>query len=371
MNLMLIDIRSSAPTLLEQLNSAEYAKLSRRLASAFDVISMFIGHLVRCLEDDSLETFTMSPDSLLKLRKGISETMSVTVEYLRDRWDATFAGAMGLHPDARASSTETATGSHRSLAWDSIASAADEDPLILSAVRALALWLREDENEVLRKEATGLIDMFMELYQGSSADKQDFRSAALVGMEALTTMPRGREIFSPQRRMEHIEQRFGWPFATHSEGGLATNASRGIEVVRVLLSIAEEESSSTPEEWMDLITATAAWDVSEQDEAPFVQEFQVAVLQLCCTLLAGASVGMRNRYRQSISAINGIANQLARDISDDSFLAEAMDDVNRYAHGIVNRGEVVTQVVKYRSSPDTINWTHDLSFAFLSPLSFI
>lgn len=322
---MLIDIRSSAPTLLEQLNSPEYAKLSRRLASAFDVISIFIGHLVRCLEDESLETLIMSPENLLKLRKGISETMSVTTEYLRDRWDATFAGAMGLHPDARVSNTETASGSHRTLAWDSMAHTADEDPLILSAVRALALWLREDDNETLRGEATGLIDMLMELYQSSSSEKLDFRTATLVGMEALVTMQSGRELFLRNE---------GWKILSDDLKNLLesstvddANASRGIEIVRILLAVSEDESSGTSEEWMDLITAVAAWDISTKEASPLVQEFQVAVLQLCCTVLVRASPGMRNRYRQSIMAIGPIVTQVHGAIAEDSFLTEAINDV--------------------------------------------
>ncbi|KAG6007938.1 hypothetical protein E4U21_005299 [Claviceps maximensis] len=351
-NLLLIDIRSSIPTLLQQLNQPDYAQCSTRLASAFDVISIFIGHLVRCLEDDSMETFTMSPDSLLKLRKGISETLSVTVEYLRDRWDATFAGAMGLHPDARTSNTETWTGSHPTLAWDSLAHSADDDPLILSAVRALALWLREDDNETLRQEATGLTDMLMELYQGSSSSDKllDFRSPTLVGLEALLTTQEGRDLF-----LRHD----GWtilskdlvnllattattmtttPSARISPG--ADDPSRGIEIVRALLTIAEHESSSgTPEEWMDIITAVAAWDAggylsAQQSLSPSTlsaaaAEFAVSVLQLCCTLLAGASPGMRNRYRQSMSAVNGVIEQLrCRGVpGDDANLIEAMDDV--------------------------------------------
>ncbi|KAK9442742.1 DUF1941 family protein [Metarhizium brunneum] len=325
-NLMLIDIRSSAPTLLEQLNSPEYAKLSRRLASAFDVISIFIGHLVRCLEDESLDTLIMSPDSLLKLRKGISETMSVTVEYLRDRWDATFAGAMGLHPDARASNAETASGSHRTLAWDSMVNTADEDPLILSAVRALALWLREDENETLRKEATGLTDMLMELYQSSSSEKLDFRAAILVGMEALVTLPQGRQLFLHNDGWRILSKDLISLIQSSKEIDRA-NASRGIEIVRILLSVAEEESSGTSEEWMDLITAVAAWDVPTQSVSPLAQELQVAVLQLCCTLLVSASDGMRSRYRQSITAVQGNAAELRREIGKDNDLAEAMEDV--------------------------------------------
>ncbi|KAG6025145.1 hypothetical protein E4U19_003358 [Claviceps sp. Clav32 group G5] len=337
-NLLLIDIRSSAPALLQQLNQPDYVEFSTRLASAFDVISFFIGYLVRCLEDDSVETFPMSPDSLLKLRKGISEAMSITVEYLRDRWDATFAGAMGLHPDARTSNAETWTGSHPTLAWDSLVRSADEDPLMLSAVRALALWLREDDNETLRQEVTGLMDMFMELYQSSSRDSSsssvssdkmllDFRSPILVGLEALLPTPEGRDLF-----LRHD----GWKILTNDLASLlspcakgapsAEDAARGIEIVRALLSVAEQVSSGTPEEWMDIITAVAAWDVPTQ-LVP-VAEFCLSVLQLCCTLLVGASPGMRHRYRQSMGAINGIVKQVRRcGVVEDASLSEAMADV--------------------------------------------
>ncbi|KAG6037560.1 hypothetical protein E4U41_004913 [Claviceps citrina] len=333
-NLLLIDIRSSVPTLLQQLNQPDYAESSTRLASAFDVLSMFIGHLVRCLEDESTETFAMSPDSLLKIRSGISETMSLTVEYLRDRWDATFAGAMGLHPEARTRNTETAAGSHPTLAWDSLAHPADEDALVLSAVRALALWLREDDNETLRREATGLTDMLMELYQSSSSGKAlDFRSAILVALEALLTLPQGRDLFLSNDGWAILSKDLASLLtpAASKHGGPSSDAdaSRGIEIVRALLSTAEQDPSGTRQEWMDVVTAAAAWDVSTPHHGPHpsptVAEFRVSVLQLCCTLLAGASRGMRSRYRHSMGALDGIVQQLGRGNGNGN--EEAMDDV--------------------------------------------
>ncbi|PNY24703.1 Uncharacterized protein TCAP_05363 [Tolypocladium capitatum] len=327
-NLLLIDIRSSAPTLLEQLNTPEYPRTSRRLASAFDVICIFIGYLVRSLEDESLETLIMPPDSLLKIRRNISETMSVAVEYLRDRWDASVAGAMGLHPDARVATADTATGSHRTLAWDAMANTVDNDPYILSAVRALALWLREEENVVLRKEATGLIDMFMDLYRASSPEKLDFRSATLVALEALITLDRGRELLLRHDGWRILSEDLTGILRKSWTEGHEGEASRGIEVVRVLLQVAEQEYGGTEEEWMDLITTVAAWDVSGPvRRAPVVQEFQVAVLQLCCALLDGANGSMRSSYRLSISAINGIASQLGRGMGSDGSVREPMEDV--------------------------------------------
>ena len=300
-NLMLIDIRSSAPTLLEQLNTPSYLGTSRRLASAFDVISTFIGALVRSLDDES-DGLIMSPDSLLKLRKSISETMSVATEYLRDRWDASFAGAMGLHPDARTAEADTATGKHRTLAWDDVANAAEEDPLILSAVRALSLWLREDENETLRQEAIGLMDMFMELYQTRVLD---FRTATLVALEGLFTLPEGRGQFL---------ENSGWDILVKDltsiiqDGDTDREASRGVEISLALRTLVDE-SVSTAEEWMNVVTTVAAWDISGDDTLAW-QDFRVSTLQLCLALLQNASTGLKRRYTHSVGAIRGLAAQI-------------------------------------------------------------
>lgn len=252
----------------------------------------------------------MSPDSLLKLRKVISETMSVTVEYLRDRWDASVAGAMGLHPDARSGTADTFSGSHFTLAWDSMKDNADEDPLIQSAIRALALWLREDDNDMLRKEATGLTDMFLDLYQSSAIHKLDFRSPILVAFEALVTLNKGRRIF--------IEQD-GWSILAKDLGNILKNtssnddveAARGIEVVRILLSVVENaETKNITDQQLDLITTVAGCNFDTQSQSPTLQEFEVAVLMLCCTLLSEAPQAVRKRFVHSIHALRGIATEL-------------------------------------------------------------
>ncbi|RCI13684.1 hypothetical protein L249_7972 [Ophiocordyceps polyrhachis-furcata BCC 54312] len=323
-NLLLIDIRSSAPTLLGQLNARDSAATTRRLASAFDVICIFEGFLVRSLDGD---IWVMSPDSLLKIRKSISDTMSVTIEYLRDRWDASVAGAMGLHPDARAGNAETATGSHRTLAWDSMANPVDDDPLILSAVRALALWLREDDNDFLRKEATGLMDMLVDLYRSSAPGKLDFRSPILVAFEALVVLDEGHHLLLHHDGWQLLSRDLVEILNNTSTTNDKDEASRGVEVARVLIQVTEQETSGTEEAWMDLITAVAAWNVPDQERPPETQEFRVAVLQLCCSLLQGASHGARTRYKHSIGAIAGIAMRLSRCIERDSPFKEAMEDV--------------------------------------------
>lgn len=325
-NLLLIDIRSSIPMLLEKLNDPTYPKTSRQLASAFEIICMFIGFLVRALEDE--EPMPMPPDSILKLRKGISETMSVTIEFLRDRWDASHAGAMGLHPDAISGTVETSTGTHQTLAWDSIENNADEDPLTLAAVQALGLWLLEDDNDQLRREATGLMDMFMDLYRSSSSGFHDFRSALLVTLEALVTLEEGRE---------QLLQHGGWEILSRDLTDIVqtlsqSNAARGIETIRILLAIVDEERTETAEEWMDLITSISGWSLPDGVQSPIVRELELNVVQLCCSLLAKANPGLRRRYLHSTRAIAGIAFLLKGTIVEDDPLREDLDQVTDMLH---------------------------------------
>lgn len=326
-NLLLIDIRSSAPLLLEKLNQPEYPDLTRRLAAAFDVICIFIGYLVRSLEDESLDSLVMSPENLLKIRKSISESMSVTIEYIRDRWDAATSGTMGLHPDARASKTETATGSYNTLTWDSIEDMAEEDPFILSAVRALSIWLREDENDQLRKEATGLTDVFMELYMTNSTGKLDFRSPILVALEALVTLEKGRALLQQQSGWGILSEDVTTILQRQAEMTSDADASVVTDIVRILLAIVEEEKTGTQELWMNIITAIAAWNVPDQQPSALANEAHIAVLQLCTALLAQAAVGLRSRYKHSIHAIAGVAGQVNRQTGPKSDLREQMDDV--------------------------------------------
>jgi len=325
-NLLLIDIRSSCPTLLEKLNTAEYEKTAATLTSAYDVVSAFVWFLVRSLDDDEV-SFAVNPDLLLNLRASISEMVSVTMEYLRDRWDASVAGAMGLHPDARVGKAETSMGSRLTLAWDSAKDVAGDDPLVLAAVRTVAIWLREDENDVLRNEGSGLLDMFMDLYRQSPSGKLDFRSSVLVALEGIMATPTGSETFLTNDGWKTLVDDILIILQHTTRESDETESSRGIDVVRILLPLVEAETSGMREDWMNTITAVAAWDTPDAEQRPLVQEFQVAVLQLCSSLLANAGPGMRRRYIHSTTAILGIASHLRRNIDGNGPLREPLDDV--------------------------------------------
>lgn len=330
-NLVLVDLRSSFPALLEQLNRPDYESTSRRLASAFDIVSAFLGFLVRFLDDeDADEAFSsimLSPDLLLKLRTSISETMSLAIEYLRDRWDASVAGAMGLHPEARIGTVKTSSGSHYTLAWDSKTDKANQDPLLLSAIRTLAIWLREDDNDTLRKEASGLSDMMLDLYKNSLSGPLDFRRAVLVALEGIVTVNKGSAAFLENEGWEILIRDLLAIFHASSSVNDEDEAARGIEIVRVLLPIVEREQPGSREAWLAVVTAVAAWDVPNLEQAPTVLEFQVAVLQLVTALLSNTHAGMQKRYVHSSSAVIGIAGQLKGRVRDDTVLEESLEDV--------------------------------------------
>ncbi|KAJ4395352.1 hypothetical protein N0V85_006579 [Neurospora sp. IMI 360204] len=366
-SILLIDIRSTAPTLLSQLNNPSYPQSSRRLSSAFNIISHYLGFLLRSLDSPESTSSIIDPDFLLKLRTSLSETFSLTLEFLRDRFDASVAGAMGLDPSARSSAAhDSGTGaSHLTLSWESMRgdSVVYQDPLILAAIRALAIWLREDDNEQLRKEASGLGDLFIDLYRHSCQpnssnpnEKLDFRRPVLMAWEGLIEERQGVESFLAnggwQALTSDLITILLQSTSTSTSSGVVTaeaeaEAARGTEIVRILLQVAEMEKPGPREEWLDLVTQVAAWYIpeEEQDEDEdegdedvemvgkesklVVYEFQVATLQLVTALLVGSHPGVQRRYVHSTSAVLGIARVLMGKVRKvgDGELVEALEDV--------------------------------------------
>jgi len=280
--MLLIDIRSTIPSVQEKLHSEESPATSERLSKAYDIISAFIGHLIRSLET----TIPMPIDLLLKLRTNISETLSLTIEHLRDRHDSSTAGAAGLHPSARAPS-DTSSSTPLPIAWDT-STGLSNDPLTLSQLRTLSLWLRDEENNPLRQEASGIMDVLLALYQHDGA--QDFRFPVLVALEGILETSDGIGAFL---------QNEGWPPLAKDLTTILpqpANHGLGIEIVRTLLTVAESDITGPPkEDWMSIVTlAQTSLTGSTQVSAP---ELPIAVSQLAIELLTRAPRGMQKRYR--------------------------------------------------------------------------
>jgi hypothetical protein len=332
-NLLLIDIRSSLTSLLSKLNSTDYPAISARLAAASDILSNFIAFLIRSFDeaDDQLGrgAFTMAPDLLLKLRKDIAETMGLSVEFMRDRWDASIAGAAGLHPEAITQPARTEKGERLTIAWDSMKDDISSDKLTLASIRTLAIWLREDDNDQLRVESAGLMDLLVELYRRSASSGLDFRDPILTVLEAVLTTDEGVETLLAQDGLRVLSQDLVEIVQTTQP----CEAARGIEIVRVLLAVLDHPETNEPrEDWMQLVKVAAAMKHTSMNGSETLLEFRIAILQLAAALLALCHGGMLKRYSAHIPGLVGCTKILRAQAEElggiaEHELGESLDDV--------------------------------------------
>ena len=327
---LLIDIRSTIPSLQEKLHSSEYPGISERIARAYDIVSAFIGYLVQSLEtmDNDNENDGSSPefsaplpiDLLMKLRTSISEVMSLTFEHLRDRFDSSTAGAAGLHPSART----TTNGSSNTLpiAWDT-SSGILKDPLTLSQLRALSLWLRDEENDALRREAAGIMDVLLALYQDIS--EQDFRYPILLALEGIIEIPDGVEAFLREE---------GWAVLSNDLDeilSISEGHARGIEVVRVLLAVLESDvTGPAKEDWMPIVELARQSVVHASDTTNL--ELGVAVCQLAVELMVRAPRGIRKRRRDAVVELRRYAAGLLT--KEEGIGGEVRDGLEEVVQGL-------------------------------------
>ncbi|KAL8831501.1 MAG: hypothetical protein Q9191_000842, partial [Dirinaria sp. TL-2023a] len=250
--LLLVDIRATLPSLQEQHKSDEYPAISSRIAESYDVLSNFIGYLVQSLDEDESQSdsrpFSLDPSQLLQLRADISETMSLTIEHLRECYDASIAGAGVIVPSAQIDNDSMSSAS-RFNTLGSSSKSMTEDPVTLAELRTLALWLREDDNDALRKEAAGITDILLALYAAEDIGS-DIRSPILIALEGILAVSTGIEAFMSED---------GWrPLTTDLKAVLASSSTgsvnRGIEIVRVLMTIVESDIvGPAKEEWMEMV----------------------------------------------------------------------------------------------------------------------
>ena len=359
-SLLAVDLHSTFPSLLEQLASPEYPAISRRLAADFSILSAFLGFLASSM-DDLGSSPSLEPDLLLKLRKQFAELSSLTMELLRDRWDAAVSGVAGLHPEARPGPEKRQSGNTPlSLTWDSSDGGVALDPMILAAVQYLALWLREDENENLRREAAGTVDVLLGLYtfdcndtretdEKASTGAPNFTSPVLVALEGILVSEEGIEAFQRENGWELLSRDLSTILSRlikpprpakageeEEETGISTRADiqRGIEIVRVLFNLIESEwmhPASIRGEWMEMIKPVAALPLPpksshtphDASHTPhdaidqLILELQISSYQLIASLFdkgqtsLGAEV-LKRRYGDDTKRIKDIVVAIVR-----------------------------------------------------------
>ena len=338
---------------MEQLSSPSYPTISQRLSSDFDIIAAFIGYLVLL---DSLEQVELDPETLLTLRKEIGETFSLTIEFLRDRWDAEFAGAAGYEMEI--SDEPPRDGRTLNLTWQAkdVEGGAPRDPLVISAVRSLSLWLREDES--LRKEAGGIMDLFLGLWKISIEDHTrgeksqleqqqltiDYRLWLVGALEGTITEKNGREAFQSQGGWDllwnDIKRTYTNtnPSTSHMDTDEAVRLA--VEEIRVLVEFIRESSfmeiSFLDNKFLEVARVARVSNVPEEAAplggiTPWVT-LDIAVLQLAAACLKKIPRDSRVQRVSEAEKVRTLTRKLGGYIQGNSGAGEA---------GVENQEEAV------------------------------
>ncbi|MCJ1352679.1 MAG: hypothetical protein MMC33_002663 [Icmadophila ericetorum] len=350
LKLILVDIKSTIPSLLEQINATTYRSTSERLACSYDILSAFTNYLVGAAEDTNPDLPLFAPDLLLQLRTDISQTLSLTIEYLRDCYDASIGGAPGLHPSSRAPTM--------ALTWD-YPTGFPNDLLIPAQIRALALWIREDDGEDLRKEAAGITDVLLNLYSPSDTSTstatnprngEDPSHEIEVALEGICNTSEGIHAFISENGYAKLLSKLSSLLtAASSSSSSSTDAKidfdRGLGIQLLLLKISNSgEIGPTKEEYLSSILSLAAGmklangcpkgpqhptdpadPASLQRAVEAVQarrrdEFLTGILDLAYDALGRASRGLRQKYRGLAEKVLSKAQKMAEREREEGYM---------------------------------------------------
>ena len=249
------DIIATLPYLQESHHSDGYDATSSRLVKGYDVISSFIGYLITGMNanDGGDEvSLPMLPDLLLKVQGKITDILNVTIEHLRERHDACATDA--LRPRASALSSHGATSGGPPTAAEASGAMLD-DPLTLSQIQTLSLWLANEDNEALRKAAAGIMDVLKSIYQPVGAGhllatKQfQARCCVLEALSGITQTTEGAEAFLHEdwwtTLTEDLEELVGFPLSTGNQ------EARCITILNILVTVLHSEATPPPkEQWV-------------------------------------------------------------------------------------------------------------------------
>lgn len=122
---LLIDIRSTIPSISEIQDKPGYLQTSTRLANSYDLVFLYLDFLLEAEDAEEANNQATTPrlpyDLLLQLQESITQTMRLTVESLRDRYDA-------AAPD------------------DAKLLRMAADTLVVSQIGALGFWLHDEDS---------------------------------------------------------------------------------------------------------------------------------------------------------------------------------------------------------------------------------
>ncbi|KAG4303491.1 hypothetical protein PCANB_000219 [Pneumocystis canis] len=161
-NLTCVDIRSILPTVMKKLTSKEISEEYQRLSTDYEILESVIIYL------SSAENLIFQSSELLLLQRSFKEAFEESIDFLKDRWESLKKNKNKLemnYPDI------------------------SDDLIVISSVRSLCLWLKEDESLV--NYAISIMDMFMYLWKGKSSYNIDYRLWICNGLQGIVVTEEG------------------------------------------------------------------------------------------------------------------------------------------------------------------------------------
>ncbi|KAF2674129.1 hypothetical protein BT63DRAFT_449117 [Microthyrium microscopicum] len=301
LKMMLADVQASIPSLMETLNLPTYAETSLRLANTYSLIGGVLLLIVDAVKNDN--SINIPPSQILEIRRDLSDTFGLTVEYFRDRWDASIAGTAGLHPETRAAE-QTSTTKPRLLGWDDSTQPIGKDPIFYCAMQSLALWICEDEGPDVHLQTIGIIDVLLGLYGMSCNDgNNDFRQPVLMVFSGLFgDFAEARKSFIELDGMEAL--------VNDTISALAQKSHVDVleEMLRVLDQVVEsKEVYLSRLDWLRLIPLIKGIGKKQMIADLGVT---VAAFQLATSLYAKAPKKMQAAQKRDLASIYKSASQV-------------------------------------------------------------
>ena len=304
------DIMATVPYLQESLDSDDYDTTSSRLVKGYDVISSFIGYLITGMAanngDDEL-SFLMPPDLLLRVQGKITDILNATIEHLRERYDASAPstrGAISGGPSTDAEGPGTIL----------------DDPLTLSQIQTLSLWLANEDNASLQKAAAGIMDVLKTMYQpigvGHFLATNQFqaRCCVLEALSGITQTTEGVEAFLHGNwwttLTEDLEE------LVDSSSSTGNQEARGITILNTLVTVLHSGATPPPKErWV-----SAMLNISNKlmDSADLQHRWELAVgtCDLVVSLFHRTTGKTRDKYKgAAIHLLNRVQHLLKNETS--------------------------------------------------------
>lgn len=326
--LSLLDIQETVWSFFDKVEHCGDPSISVQLANSYDIISAFISFLVRSFDEETSPSsypasqippsLPFSATTLLLLRTQITEALTLTIKHLRNRFDALkLINSPDFNPNPMF-----------------------QDVLTLSQLRTLALWLRDDDNEILRIRAAGIMDVILALYKPTPPLNSaiDFKSPILILLEGILATPKGPPTFLNLKGWSTLTQDLHHIINTPSH----STVSCGLDIIFILRTILETDGvpARAKSGWTEIITlATTAVNnhnnnhnnQSGSSEVPD-PSLQIAIAQLAVDVLKKASAEERRRHQRAAESLLAMARR--KMVADTAGGQEARDGFEDVVFGL-------------------------------------